>query len=550
MVYTCNVNDANSIADVAHTAVAPSTIAMVVATQAPAYTENFNSGGVGRVEGGELLEQVSSLFTAIHAPVGLSNKLIGLQGFAINIKIDDSGSMNTRCANGYTRWQNVEQRLHQFMNLLQVVPTGAVTLSFLNRRDVITIKRQGWTPQDFLASATKVVQTAFRSSPSGGTPIYANVLQMLQLQQANSGPTAHYLFTDGQPSGSGYSAENEIKYTKDALLARWNPQQNPFTFLCCSDNPVDTIWMHEIEEAACRPGALGYVAALQNFVAERLEVLNDQGPEFPYTEAVWILCCLVAALNPNDLDALDQHAPLSKPTLDGLLGHVLSLADYASYFNQHPNATWLFREDYELFLTTQITSRIPAVNWFESTLGQQLLSDINNGNVNSEPRAITRIEEALLARFNRSRPEQIRRARQDFWFSHYLTMERMQAQYFSAAVNNGVRAKQDLWGDYVAWSGLGSVWRGYVEQCRTGGGLGADLQSSDAPPPSYAASVGSDSSVVPGGPVVPMQQPPAILYYPYTMPLYYRQRSAYGDSYAGAAPYYPPPNPNACCCIL
>jgi hypothetical protein len=197
MVASCNVDDANSIAEVTGGELAPSTLNAVVTVQDPDYVSQFHAGG--RVDGGELLEQVSGVFTGLQAPIGLSNKLIGLQGFAINIKIDDSGSMGSVCSNRLTRWQNVEQRLLRLMSLLQLVPTRAITLSFLDRRDVIVLTRQGHTPQEFYSQAAQQIQRAFHFPPRGGTPIYANVIQMLQSAQ---GPTAHYLFTDGQVHGS------------------------------------------------------------------------------------------------------------------------------------------------------------------------------------------------------------------------------------------------------------------------------------------------------------------------------------------------------------
>ena len=532
MVASYSVDDANSLAEATAGELAPSTLSTVVAVQDPQYVSQFKAGG--RVDGGELLEQVSGLFTGLQAPIGLSHKLIGLQGFAINVKLDDSGSMGTVCSNRLTRWQNVQQRLLQLMSLLQVVPTRAVTLSFLDRRDVITLSRQGQTPQEFFSQAAQQIQRAFHFPPRGGTPIYANVVQMLQSAQ---GPTAHYLFTDGQPSDSRYSPEQEIGLTKDALLGRWNPMQNPFTFLCCSDSPTDTLWMHEVEEIACRPGALGFVSALQNFGAEQLEVLNDQGPEFPYSEAVWTLCCLTAALNPNDLDALDQHAPLSKPTLDNLLGHVTTAGDYESYFTQHPNACWLFAEEYGQFLQAEVTSRIPAVNFFETRLAQELNADINRSDDSSEPRAIARTEEAFLRQFNRQRPDALRRGRQDFWYNHCLRMEQMQAQY---AARHG-QARQDLWGDYVAGSGLGPMWHGFVQQCRSmRQTMHAPAQpqpaSAQAPPPYWMAVQSGQSGQQqqqqqqqPQQQQRPQQQPQQQqqpVYHQYAAPTYYQGQIA------------------------
>ena len=44
------------------------------------------------------------------------------------------------------------------------------------------------------------------------------------------------------------------------------------------------------------------------------------------------MCHLVAALNPTDLDALDESVPFTKKTLDNLLGRELSGEEYGHYF--------------------------------------------------------------------------------------------------------------------------------------------------------------------------------------------------------------------------
>jgi hypothetical protein len=531
LVCSYNIEDADAAADVTGGKLSQSTQQVIGTVQSSAYTNRFGAGD--RVNGGNLLGAVSDIFTNIQAPIGLSQKLIGLQGYALDIKIDDSGSMGTRSNNGLTRWENVRVRLLQFINLLQLVPTEAITLSFLDRGNTIVLNRNGKTPEEFVIDATNKINQAFQTRPNGGTPIYRNVKQMLDRAR---GKTAHYLFTDGVPNE--YEQEDEIRYTKDLLLNRRKPQDNPFTFLCCSDNPADTLWMHEIEEIACKPGAPGYVAAVQNFRAEQLEVLNDQGPEFPYSQAVWLLCNLTASLNPNDLDALDQHAPLSKPILDNILGRECTLSEYESYFNQHPNANWLFGEDYNLFLTTAITNQIPSVAYFENVLAQELNRDINNRNDTSEGRAIGRAEEAILKNYRRQRPDNIRRARHDYWYNHYFQMETMQARHVR---NYGEQAQQDLWGDYVAAANLGQLWQGYVEQFKRPHPVVLEqvvvseklptpmleqpaLVSNEAPPP-YAAlaqpSTASSSSAVqqPVYTTVAQQPPP---YYQYTAPQYYQ----------------------------
>ena len=46
-----------------------------------------------------------------------------------------------------------------------------------------------------------------------------------------------------------------------------------------------------------------------------------------------LVCQLVAAFNPDDLDALDESAPLTKSTLDNLLGYVTQPQEYKHYFD-------------------------------------------------------------------------------------------------------------------------------------------------------------------------------------------------------------------------
>ena len=89
-------------------------------------------------------------------------------------------------------------------------------------------------------------------------------------------------------------------------------------------------WMHESEE--CSP----YVAALHDFIDERNEVLRDQGAAFPYSRGLWLLANICAARDPNGLDAMDQHAPLTKSILDNLLGRIHSESEYRQYFQLHP----------------------------------------------------------------------------------------------------------------------------------------------------------------------------------------------------------------------
>ncbi len=95
--------------------------------------------------------------------------------------------------------------------------------------------------------------------------------------------------------------------------------------------------------------AATYVAEVDDFSDEKDEVVKNQGPALPYTRGLWILCQLVAAINPFDLDALDENLPLTKHTLDNILGRKLNPNEYQYYFERNPNAA-LYVTEYNRFL--------------------------------------------------------------------------------------------------------------------------------------------------------------------------------------------------------
>jgi hypothetical protein len=74
--------------------------------------------------------------------------------------------------------------------------------------------------------------------------------------------------------------------------------------------------MKDLEEKA------KFCAEFDDLEDEKREVLRDQGEALPYTLGFHLVAQLVAAMNPNDLDAMDESVPLSKYSLDAILGTV------------------------------------------------------------------------------------------------------------------------------------------------------------------------------------------------------------------------------------
>lgn len=301
------------------------------------------------LDGGDLLDKLYTVFARYEVPMGLVNKLLKLGEYKLNFIIDDSGSMNdnsdvtfaqaTSHTQKYrgtkpleaklTRWQEAEDRLHILIELIGFIPTNGIVINYLNETDhygspkkPMQLVQTGKAPEDFIADAHKQISQFFTSvTPTQGTPIHTTLSKALAETKS---ATMHYLFTDGEPSDK--SCEEVAKL----IEFRKNPELNPITLISCSDQ--DTEWMKEVEERA------KFVAELDDFNSERKEVARDQGPVFPYSKGMWLMCNLVAAVCPTDLDAMDESIPLTKGTMDNLLGRKLNSMEYREYFTNNPNS--------------------------------------------------------------------------------------------------------------------------------------------------------------------------------------------------------------------
>lgn len=133
-----------------------------------------------------------------------------------------------------------------------------------------------------------------------------------------------------------------------------------------------------------------YCAECDDFKDESEEVLKDQGQALPFSRGFYLICCLVAAMNPDDLDAMDESVPFTKATLDNLLGIDNGEESYRHYFNcfiqaqkirpiemdgyGRPKKTDQLKKDvnweasYQDFLRAPVASQIPAVQAFKQQL--------------------------------------------------------------------------------------------------------------------------------------------------------------------------------------
>lgn len=336
------------------------------------------AGAIG-LDSDEMVDGLGAIFAKYEVPMGLMNKLMMLSDFnSLQFIVDNSGSMgqlsDTFRPNNtpQTRWQEVESRLISMLEILAYVPCAPIEIRFLNGNDKIRICHEpNQTPLAFLQEASAKIQKAFRNNPFGTTPAFEKLHQSIQEGQGQR--IARYFFGDGEPNG-GQTAITKIQ---ELVKNRPNPAGNPITFLSCTNNDAEVEWMKELDETA------DFCAECDDYEDEKNEVLQDQGQAFPFSRGFYLVAQLVGAMNPDDLDAMDESVPFTKATLDNLLGVVQSPAEYEHYFqhfmqaqqarpisspldNIKKNQNW--HQYFHEFLNKPVASQIGAVQAFQQTL--------------------------------------------------------------------------------------------------------------------------------------------------------------------------------------
>ena len=193
---------------------------------------------------GHRLGQLAAVLGRYEAPAGMLAKLLGLRNYdAAEIIVDDSGSM-THCTDArgmhgesLTRWQEVQLRICQMVELVAYVKCPKIDVHFLNRSRVLQLERQrGESPQAFYERVKVLLENEFRNQPSGSTPALERIRESLQRHVGQR--CLRYFMGDGVPDGGAYAC----RQIEQLLVTRPNPEANPFTFMSCTDHDAATEW--------------------------------------------------------------------------------------------------------------------------------------------------------------------------------------------------------------------------------------------------------------------------------------------------------------------
>ncbi|CAJ1960078.1 unnamed protein product [Cylindrotheca closterium] len=326
-----------------------------------------------------MLNELGAVLSKYEVPMGLMNKLMMLSEFEVlKFMIDDAGSMALCDSNmrgsikaPLSRWNEAQGRLKELLEILAYVPFHQITIEFLNRSTTISLERNGRNPAAFLADAIAQVDEEFAKPPAGTSLFLERLTQ--SLTESPGIKIARWYFGDGKPQG-GDTAQEQIV---NLVMNRDNPAGNPITFVSCTNVDDDVEWMKDLEEIA------PFCSEYDDYQTEAGEVLRDQGMAMPYSKGFHLVGTLVAAINPDDLDAMDESVPFTKTTLDNLLGIQHTEEMYRHYFrcfqvaqskrqviSDADRLKKSMKWDYDEFFTASGPSNIPSVQRYETELKQ------------------------------------------------------------------------------------------------------------------------------------------------------------------------------------
>jgi hypothetical protein len=361
----CNMNEFREFQKLAPATLAPSTETAMKMLQERATTDQVG------LSADALEDQIGALCSKYDIPMGLMEKLMHFKNFDLmEFTVDDSSSMRLT-SDGISRWDEAKERLKTMIEILAYVPTPKIVINFLNREETIVLNHSGESPDLFIANANEQIERIFKQQPYGSTPIVATLQK--SFIKSNGMKVARYLFCDGEPDGR----DNARKEIKKMLNNRPNQMQNPMTFLSCTNVDTEAAWMKETEEE------VDYCAECDDFETEAKEVREDQGTVLPYTYGFYLACQLAAAMNPDDLDALDESVPLTKKKFDNLMGVIGLDKEYELYFFGFIDAQELRKSNtpvdlvkkqqqwgslYNDFLHAENANDIPAVQAYKARL--------------------------------------------------------------------------------------------------------------------------------------------------------------------------------------
>jgi len=252
---------------------------------------------------------------------GAVAKLRGLEKYDIIVMADDSSSMmnpahdipkNDPFAKAKTRWEELCERITNIIEIATCLDADGIDLYFLNREPAFNV------------TDPEYAKSLFVIPPNGYTPL-SKTYQRILNEKVRGGerPCLIILATDGEPNRQLQNGTwvKDMKGFRSLLTNRdgINPERCPTTIMACTDSEHEIGWLNQLDDT------VPSVDVIDDYQAEREEVLARQGRNFHFTQGDYIVKTLIGPID-KIYDELDEKR-LNKWQLAEYLGEEIPPPD-------------------------------------------------------------------------------------------------------------------------------------------------------------------------------------------------------------------------------
>lgn len=237
---------------------------------------------------------LTTILNRFEISIASAQDLVSLEDYEIVIIVDDSGSMSLPAVPpaqrqlgqvSTTRWDELRETVTQIVDIGCCFDASGVDLFFLNRGDVKGVR----------GSTDPRLAGAFRSGPSGGTPL-TETMRRVAVACGGERPVLLFVLTDGEPNGGVQAFHRELS----RLVKK---QSTPYTFrvqiMACTGDENAVGYLDQIDEE------FEEVDVTDDYYSEMIQVLKVARRVNKFTRGDW---CMKAMLGPisKKFDDLDE----------------------------------------------------------------------------------------------------------------------------------------------------------------------------------------------------------------------------------------------------
>jgi hypothetical protein len=243
------------------------------------------------------MQKLRSLAQRLEIRPDFVARLRALEGFAIAVICDDSGSMNTPVAAApgaspfatrATRWTELMETVSTVVELATCLADRGVDVHFLNRPPMLGVVH------------AQQVQAAFQHAPPQGFTPLTRALQYVLAANREALRERKLLLliaTDGQPTDDNGNVN--IEGFLQAL--RLKPAACFVQIMACTDDEASVAYLNEADSSIER------LDVTDDYRSERSEVQRAQGAGFAFSFGDYVVKSLLAPVDPY-FDKLDERA--------------------------------------------------------------------------------------------------------------------------------------------------------------------------------------------------------------------------------------------------